>query len=142
VLGGAGTRARIFSQLTIMALRHLVRWPFRTAFTVLSTSLSVSILVTALFTFDSIDFMMDTIFVRAERQDATITFSSKTAPAAALAVARLPGVLDVEPFRGSAVILRNEHRERRVTISGISTGAQLLRVLDTDQNVVELPAEG
>lgn len=142
LLGGLGGRLRIFSQLTIMALRHLIRWPLRTTFTILSTSLSVSILVAALFTFDAIDFMMDTIFVRAERQDATINFAQQLQPSAVLPVARLPGVLHAEPFRSSAVILRKGHRERRVAITGISSEASLLRILDAQQNVITLPPEG
>ena len=141
-LGSAGAHLKFFSQLTIMALRHLFRWPLRTAFTILSTSLSVSILVAALFTFDSIDFMMDTIFIRAERQDATVTFAKEAPPAAVLSAARLPGVLHAEPFRAAAVILRNGHRERRVSITGLTPDARLMRILDEDQNVVPLSPEG
>ncbi|RUX23807.1 ABC transporter permease, partial [Mesorhizobium sp. M4A.F.Ca.ET.050.02.1.1] len=73
-LTGEGRLLSAFSQLTIMAFRHLLRWPLRSLLTALGTSLAVALLVTALFSFDSIAFMVDTVFFRAERQDATLSF--------------------------------------------------------------------
>src|SRR5690606_539679 len=63
------------TQLTTMALRHLVRWPLRTALATLGTALPVALLITPLFALDSIDHMIDTIWFRADRQDATLTFA-------------------------------------------------------------------
>ena len=59
--GGAGY-IKGMSQLTVMALRHIIRWPARTLLTVFGTSLSVALLVMALFSFDSLAFMIDTVF--------------------------------------------------------------------------------
>ena len=139
---GGAAYLRIFSQLTIMALRHLVRWPVRTLLTTLGTSLSVALLVTALFSFDSIDFMVDTIFFQVERQDASITFGQDRSPRAMAAVERLPGVMRAEPFRSTGVILRNGHRERRLAISTVPDGADLGRILDVDLKPVDPPAVG
>ncbi len=139
---GGAAYLRFFSQLTIMALRHLVRWPVRTLLTTLGTSLSVALLVTALFSFDSIDFMVDTIFFQVERQDATITFGQDRSPRAMAAVERLPGVMRAEPFRSTGVILRNGHRERRLAISTVPDGADLGRILDVDLRPVDPPAVG
>ena len=51
--GGSASSFRLpFSQLTIMALRHLVRWPLRTTLTTLGTALPVALLITSLFSFD------------------------------------------------------------------------------------------
>lgn len=132
----------LFSQLTVMAVRHIVRWPLRAALTVFGTSLSVALLVTALSSFDSIDFMVETVFFRAERQDATLTFTHDRAPGALQAAAALPGVLVAEPFRSANIILRNGHRERRLAISGIAEDADLTRILDTGLEAVEPPASG
>jgi putative ABC transport system permease protein len=130
------------SQLTIIAFRHLVRWPVRSALAVLGTSMSVAILVTAMFSFDSIDYMIDTVFFRAERQDATLIFDHDRAPAAALAASRLPGILRAEPFRSLPVILRNGHRERLLAIASTGAGADLTTLLDTGNNAVLAPDEG
>ncbi len=139
---GGSRLLRVFSQLTIMALRHLVRWPTRTAFTVLGTSFSVALLVTAMFSYDSIDFMIETVFYKAERQDATLSFGAEKAPRALLSVARLPGVMRAEPFRSEPVVLRNGHREVRTAISGMQDGADLSRVLDKQLNPVDAPPVG
>lgn len=141
-LAGSTRVASFFSQLTVMAVRHLVRWPVRAGMTVFGTSLSVALLVTALFSFDSIEFMIDTVFFRAERQDATLVFADERGPAVVQAAAGLPGVLSAEPFRAVPVILRNGHRERRLTISGLPSDADLARILDQDLDPVATPPGG
>lgn len=133
---------RIFSQLTVMALRHLIRWPVRSALTTLGTALSVALLVTALFSYDSIDFMIDAIFFRADRQDATLTFNNEQGPSALQNVAALPGVLKAEGFRTTPVMLRNGHRERRAAITGLPDDPDLSRILDLDLNPVPPVAVG
>lgn len=142
VLAGAGLHARLFSQLTIMALRHLLRWPVRTLLTTFGASLSVALLVTATFSIASIDYLVDTVFFRAERQDATLTFMQDRAPRALQAVAALPGVMRAEPFRSTPVTLRNGVRERRLAITGVPEGADLSRILNHDLNPVEPPEAG
>ena len=139
---GGAAYLRFLSQLTVMALRHLVRWPVRTLLTTLGTSLSVALLVTALFSFDSIDFMIETIFFRVERQNATITFVQDLSPRAMAPVERLPGVMRAEPFRTTGVIMRNGHRERRLAITAVPEGADLGRILDVDLKPVDPPAVG
>jgi putative ABC transport system permease protein len=128
------------SQLTIMAFRHLVRWPLRSAFTVIGVSFSVALLVTALFSGDSIEYMVDTVFFRTERQDATLVFGRDRSASTLSEVRALPGVLRAEPFRSTTAILRNGHHERRLAVSSGSTDADLARILDTELNPVE-PAE-
>lgn len=143
VLVAGGVRLeRLFSQLTVMALRHLIRWPARTLVTTLGTSLAVALLVTALFSFGSIDFMIDTVFFRTERQDATLSFATDRSPRALQAVAAMTGVLRAEGFRATPVILRHGHRERRLVISGVLPHPELARVLDEELIPVEPPPEG
>ncbi|MGB8816900.1 MAG: ABC transporter permease [Rhizobiaceae bacterium] len=142
-LFGRGSQAfKFFSQLTVIAFRHLVRWPVRSGLAVLGTSMSVAILVTAMFSFDSIDYMVDTVFFRAERQDATLSFDHDRAPEAVLAAARLPGVLRAEPYRTLPVVLRHGHREHLLVISSTARDAELTTLLDVDVNAVQAPDDG
>lgn len=141
-LTGEGRLLSAFSQLTIMAFRHLLRWPLRSLLTALGTSLAVALLVTALFSFDSIAFMVDTVFFRAERQDATLSFGVEQSTRALQSVAAMPGVLRAEPFRATAVILRHGHRERRLVISSVPPKADLARVLDLDLAPIDPPPAG
>ncbi|WP_343217230.1 FtsX-like permease family protein [Hoeflea sp.] len=131
-----------FSQLTIMALRHLVRWPMRTALTTLGTALPVALLITSLFALDSIDHMIDTVWFRADRQDATLTFTAQASEDAIRDVSRLPGVLAAEPFRAEAATLRNGHRSRIVQIVGSDPDTDISRVLDQDFGAIKLPPAG
>ena len=135
-------KLRLFSQLSIMAFRHLVRRPVRAFLTTLGTSMSVALLITSLFSYDSIDSMIDTVFFRADRQDATITFAADAAPDALFAVASLPGVIRAEPFRNTPVILTSGHREQRMTITGVPIEADLSRILDRSMAQLIPPADG
>ncbi len=124
----------VITPLSVMALRHLLRWPLRSAMTIFGTSLSVALLVASLFSFDSMDFMIDTLFYKANREDATIIFDRDQAPSALSAVNRLPGVIKAEPFRQTSVLMRSAHRERTVSLLGIPHDSELARVLDQQFN--------
>ncbi|WP_417412211.1 ABC transporter permease [Hoeflea sp.] len=131
-----------FSQLTVMALRHLLRWPLRTALTTLGTALPVALLITSLFAFDSIEHMIDTIWFRADRQDATLTFAADRSEDAIRDVSRLPGVIAAEPFRAEAATLRNGYRSRNIQIIASKPETDISRVLDRAFAPIKLPPSG
>lgn len=139
---GAAARVRLFSQLTVMALRQIMRWPVRAAMSTAGTALSVALLVVALFSFDSVAYMIDVIYFQSDRQDATLSFAGERPPAVLPAVNDLPGVLRAEPFREVLVKIRNGPRERRLGITGKSPDADLSRVLDLDLRPIALPETG
>lgn len=141
-LGGAVARLRVLSQLTVMALRHIIRWPVRAAIATLGTALSVAVLVVALFTLDSTDFMIDVIYYQTDRQDASFHFTSERPPSVMSAVENLPGVLHAEPYRALPVKIRHGHHERRLSIIGKPPNADLSRVLDRELHPVVLPENG
>jgi putative ABC transport system permease protein len=88
------------------------------------------LIVTALFTFDSIEAMIDIVYFRTERQDATLTFGTEQPPRVMQAVANLPGVLRAEPARSVPVVLYNGHKSKRLAISAWTAGADLSQILD------------
>ena len=133
---------RHFSQLTIMAIRHIVRWPVRSGLTVLGIAMSGALLITALFSLDSVEFMIDTIYFQADRQDASVNFTEVRPVKVMQEVEHLPGVLAAEPYRSVAVRLRNGHYHRKLSITGKPPGSDLSRVLDRDHRPVELPQSG
>lgn len=137
-LAGGHQPLGLFSQLAVMALRHLVRWPVRSLLTALGMSMSVALLITSMFAYDSIDSFIDTNFFRADRQDATLIFASDRGPHAVFAVSALPGVMRAEPFRQTAVNLRSGHRRIRTSVIGVSGDRDLSRLLDLELN--PLPA--
>jgi putative ABC transport system permease protein len=138
----AGRPGLGMSQLSIMALRHIARWPMRAAFTSLGISLAIGLLVTALLSFDSVELMIDVAFFRTDRQHATVNFTEQRHANALQAVARLPGVLRAEPYRQVSVELRNGHLSRKMSITGKPPDMDLSRVLDADNTPIELPSTG
>lgn len=142
VLGRERGFALPFSQLTMMAFRHLLRWPLRSAMTTFGTSLAVALLVTALFSYDSIEQMVDVVFFQAERQDATLHFGGAVTPRVIHSVEKLPGIMRVEGFRATAAVLRNGNRERRLAIASVDPDADLARILDDELRPVSAPPAG
>jgi putative ABC transport system permease protein len=137
-----GGPSAFLSQLTIMALRHVVRRPMRAAATSLGIAMAVGLLVTALLSFDSVERMIDIAFFGTERQQATLTFTDEKHPSALQVAQRLPAVLRAEPYRAVAVRLRNEHLSRQLSIIGKPQDMDLSRVLDLDDRPVVLPTSG
>jgi putative ABC transport system permease protein len=142
MLEGRLAHALPVSQLTVMALRHIARWPLRAAATALGIALAVGLLVTALLSFDSVEMMVDVAFFRTERQQATLNFTDEKHARALQAVARMPGVMRAEPYRSVAVRLRNGQYVRQLSIVGKPDAMDLSRVLDLDFKPVTLPRSG
>ncbi|MEW5962413.1 MAG: FtsX-like permease family protein [Pseudomonadota bacterium] len=130
------------SQLTRISLRHIVRWPLRAAFTVVGLALAASLMIVSLFSLDSVEHMIDVSFSLAQRQDATLNLSVLQDKRVLDAVADLPGVMRVEPYRSVWVRLRNGHLERKLTINGKPAEPTLARVVDTRLRPTPLPPTG
>ncbi|SMX38796.1 ABC transporter permease [Maliponia aquimaris] len=123
-------------QPTRMILRSLTRWPLRAAMTLLGMALAVAILVASTFFPDAVRKIIDTAFYQSNRQDMLLLFDPD-APISALAeVARLPGVLQVEPQQMHAARLIHGPYEKQVPVSTVAEGADLARVVDDDGQVI------
>lgn len=134
--------SRYMRQSSVIIWRHLMHWPWRTGSGVLGIALSVAILVGSLWSFGSIEHMIDVTFHRSDRQDATISFTSARPQPALQATLRLPGILRAEPYRVVSVKIRHGHAERRVALMGKPPGSDLSRVLDEHLTPVILPDKG
>ncbi|WP_216842482.1 ABC transporter permease [Tabrizicola piscis] len=140
--GGVFWRLLAFRQTAVMVARHLLRWPMRTASGILGVAMAVAILVASLWSFGSIDHMIDVTFARSERQDAMVAFGAPE-PARALNAARqMPGVLVAEPFRAVAARISNRNLSRKLSIMGKPAEARLSRVLDPDLRPMAMPEAG
>lgn len=129
-------------QTTLIAVRHLMRWPWRSAGGVIGIASAVAILVGSLWTVGAMYYMIDFAFNRSERQDASITFLGNKPLSAVFAAARLPAVLLAEPFRSVGVEIGNGQITRRTAITGRPASAELSLILDADERPVALPDEG
>jgi len=125
-----------------MVLRNLSRQPVRALTSILGVSLAAAMLVLGTFILDAIDVVLDVQFFVAQRQDVTVSFVEPVSGRALHELARLPGVLDVEPTRAVATRLRHGPRRRHVSIQGVVRRPMLQRVVDVDRGAIELPPGG
>lgn len=131
-----------FRQTTLMILRSLLRWPGRAAVTPFGVAGSVAVLVASFFTFDAIDLILEDLFERANRQDATITLSEPATTQAEHDALALPGVLTAEGHYLVPVLLSNGANTRLVGLQARPPDASLSRLLDTEGRTVQVPATG
>jgi putative ABC transport system permease protein len=132
----------LLSTAARMILRNLERQPVRALTSVIGLSAAVAILLVGFTFVDAISVLVDTLFSSAQRQDVTVTFTQPRSADARHALARLPGVLQVEPMRAVPVRLEAGHRQRTVSILGLPQQPQLNRVVDMTGRPHALPATG
>ena len=125
-----------------MILRHIVRWPGRSAVTTGGIALSMALLFSTLQFIDSSRSMLDSFFFRSQRQDLTVTFTDPRNQSAIHALAQIPGVLRVEPLRAVPVVLRNGTASRRTAIESVAPQMELSVRIDRDGRDVAVPAGG
>jgi putative ABC transport system permease protein len=125
-----------------MVLRNVTRHPLRASASVFGIGFAVAILMIGFVFADAIERLIETQFWVAERQDVTIAFVEPRSSEARLALARLPGVVSVEPQRTVAVRARAGFRERYVALTGVSPDFRLRRIVDQNGRSIEIPAGG
>lgn len=129
-------------QTTIMILRSLIRWPLRALFTALGLGAATASIISAGFMWDSLDRVIDQTFDQSMRQDAMILFTEDVPLSTLATIARLPGILQVEPQQMHAVILRHGLHEKRVALEARPRDADLSRVITPDGRAVAAPPGG
>ena len=125
-----------------MILRSLQRTPLRTVMSILAMSMAGMILVSAQFSFDALESMIDVQFGAAQSDDATIALQEVRGDEALHAIARLPGVVRVEPIRVVPVRIRAAHHSRRLALVGLERGATMRRLIGMHGEEVTLPPKG
>jgi len=125
-----------------MIARNIERQPLRTAVSVLGIALGVAVLFVGLAFTDVMNRLVDEVFSRMIRQDATVTLTQPRGARALHAIARLPGVLEVEPMRSIPVRLRAGTHSRTLGITGLPERPRLRQVIDSEKGVLTLPADG
>lgn len=130
------------TQSTIMILRSLLRWPFRTALTSLGLALAVASVVSSMFINDALDEIVDLAFYQTNRQDAMLLFAEDVPETALEDIRKLPGVLQAESQQFRAAILHNGHLSKRIAVEARRPGTDLSRVLDASGKPLVVPPGG
>ena len=132
----------VLTQPSRIILRNLQRNPGRAAASILGIAAGGALLILGSFTLDAVNLMIDFQFHVAQRHDVTVALYEPAPSRLRHELQRLPGVIEVEPFRSARVRLRHEHRERQTTLTGILPEARLNRLVDADVGPVLVPNEG
>lgn len=135
-------RAVHLRQTGVMVVRHLFRWSLRTLSGVFGVAMSVAILVASLWSFGSINHMIDVTFFRSERHDAMMVFGAATPMRAVYAARQMPGVMAAEPFRSVSARISHKTLSRKLSIIGRPATADLSRVLAPDLRPMAMPEAG
>ena len=125
-----------------MVLRNVTRHPLRAAASIFGIGFAVAILMIGFVFSDAIERLIETQFWVAERQDVTVAFVEPRSDAGRLALARLPGVIAVEPQRTVAVRVRSGHRERYLSLTGVPPSPRFKRIVDRDGRAIQMPPSG
>lgn len=133
---------RLVSAPTRMILRHLERRPIRSLLSCFGIAVAVAVLILGYFAADAIDYVMESQFQFAEREDVTIQFMEPRSSHALSELYALPGVRHGEGFRSLPVRLRAGHRMRRLGILAVEPEGKLYRLLDVRRQAVGLPPDG
>lgn len=133
---------RVIPLTVRILLRNLERQPAKALLSAVGLALALAIVVTGRYAFDAIDVLKDAQFNLAQREDVTVVFQEPRTAAARHELARLPGVLRVEPFRAVPVRLRRGARSQRTALFGMEPRGELRRIVDGDRRIHPLPAEG
>ncbi len=138
----AGLQA-LLSQPARIILRNIERQPARSVIAIGGIACSLAVLIVGTFMIDSLDVMMDVQFRLAQRQDMQLTFVEAVSPGAIHSLARMPGVFGAEPLRSVPVRIRSGSTARQASVSGLSEGGRLFRVIDVESGrQVPLPGDG
>jgi len=133
---------RRLPQASRMVLRTLERQPVRALLSMIGIAAAGAVLVIGASFIDVMDVLIDQQFVRTMRQDVTVSFVGPRSADAVHAVARLPGVMDVEVQRIVPARLRVGPRHRTLAITGLTAAPRLHRVVARSGEVVTLPPQG
>ncbi len=131
--------AKLFSPMGRMIVRRMETNRLSTTLSVLGMSLGIAILVLGSFLQDTIDYVVELQFQKAQRHDVMLTFADTRSFAAVHDAAHLPGVTRVEAFRSVPVKIRNGTRSHRLALMGMRAQPTLFRILDDGEQEVNLP---
>lgn len=125
-----------------MVLRNMARHPFRAAASIVGIAFAVSVLLVAMVFQDAMERLILSQFWSSERQDVTVSFVEPRGAGARAGLARLPGVLAVEPVRQVPARIRSERAARSLSLAGVPSKPRLRRLMDRRGHEVLMPAAG
>lgn len=132
----------VLDQPSRMIVRRIARQPMRTFAAVIGISVGMGLSVGMLGVLGGFDKAVDYDFNIIDRSDATVTFIEPMSDKTVFELARLGGVIEVEPFRTVSVVLRNETRTHRTGLYGLTAEPHLFRALTDGMAPIYIREDG
>ena len=125
-----------------MVLRRVLRNPGRVFGAVIGIAAGMGLSSAQMSVMSGFDEVLETTFGVVDRSDVAVTFFEQMHEKTVFDLAHLPGVIEVEPTRSVAAVLRNGTNSYRGAITGLVPEARLSRAVDNDLNTIVMPEEG
>ena len=125
-----------------IVVRNLERRPWQTLGTIVGLATAVAVVVVGYYSADAVQYVADVQFRLVQREDVAVGFRLPRTTGATHALARLPGVMRVEPFRLVRARLESGARDRLVGLHGLDPGAQLHALVNREGARVPLTPGG
>lgn len=133
---------KYLTQPTRMIIRNIERRPLKSLLSVTGIALSCAIIVAGTFSVDSVDYLIDVQFKRAQKEDMTITFTEPTSLKALYELQGMKGIDKAEPFRSVPVRLNFKNRNYRTSLQGRAPENRLQQLLDVELKPIRIPESG
>ncbi|MDH3659927.1 MAG: ABC transporter permease [Alphaproteobacteria bacterium] len=137
-----GRLAHWLDQPTRIVLRQIIRWPIRSALTVVGIAMSVAVLIMANQWLDSIDHMIRVYYEEAQHQNVTVGLVESESERVLRDFEHLPGAFVAEPMRTVGARFRSGMEVHLGALHGAPREATLAPVYDVKGEVVDLPQNG
>lgn len=134
--------AHLFSHAFRIAVRNVERRPAQALFTVTGLALATGILIVPNTFRDSVNELLGFQWDVVQRQDLNLGLMEPASETILHDLARLPGVIAVEPSRSSPVRLRFGHRHRQLGLLGLPPATRHSRILEAGYHKVPVPERG
>ncbi len=134
--------ARLLDQPGRMVLRRITRSPVRMAGSVIGIAAGMALSVSMLTIYAGFDRTIDLTFSVVDRSDVTVSFTHPVSDRTAFELARIEGVLRVEPVRHVGVVFRNGAASERGALTGLPRDPALNRALDRRLAPIPMPDDG
>ncbi|WP_306292446.1 ABC transporter permease [Solemya velum gill symbiont] len=108
----------------------------------LGISMACGTMMTGGFQEGAINHMVEVQFGMSRTGDLTVIYTEPTSARSLYSLQSLQGVEHAEAFRYVPVNLRFEHRSYRTAVSGIPPRGELMRLLDANLTIIDVPEHG
>ncbi len=125
-----------------MIVRNVFRYRFRAFLGIFGVMVASGIILMGFYTMGAMYYMLDFQFREVQREDMRIALAREQGKPALYEIARLPYVRRAEPMLQYAFELRSKWHKKEIGITGIPHGAELMKLINTDERFVDIGPGG